>query len=195
MASTRPCLATWRGRHPILKTCLISRGREFTAAISSYKVSDRKGMVHQKSYEKPCISVASPKPWPSKTASAGAEARRTLQTTAGACDAPPLRGRPCVAATRTKRVILTWRVAPMGLGSGRTLSTDPHPTHRLGKGVQSHPKGQDNTRVQSQSQPTRQDQSPCPIPKDRTRHLKLPYPNPTRPRPIPDPRSRHKPGA
>ena len=37
----------------------------------------------------------------------------------------------------------------MGLGSGRTLSTDPHPTHRLGKGVQSHPKGQDSTRSQS----------------------------------------------
>ena len=73
----------------------------------------------------------------------------------------------------------------MGLGSGRTFSTDPPPTHRLGKGVQSHPKGQDSTRVQSQSQPTRQDQSPSPIPKDRTRLLKLPYPNPTRPRPIP----------
>ena len=54
LASTRPCLATWRGRHPILKTCLISRGREFTAAISSYKVSDRKGMVHHKSYERFC---------------------------------------------------------------------------------------------------------------------------------------------
>ena len=56
-----------RACHPILKTCLTSRGREFAAAISSYKVLDRKGMVHQKSYEAPCISVASPKPWPSKT--------------------------------------------------------------------------------------------------------------------------------
>ena len=48
------------------KTYFISRGREFAAAISSYKVSNRKGMVHRKSYEGSCVSVASPKPWPSK---------------------------------------------------------------------------------------------------------------------------------